>query len=625
MKLATEFLITLKEGLKSSKLKDVNIRVSRIEEDLRHYSDIIDGVLCLYAYTTDSISNQLEQISTAAFKLLCLYRKLDGKMIPSQLYHDIQCTFENAFFCAAKFQVRHPDEPLWLMLLGTDVLERLFGNMRQKNKSGFDCMDMIYMSRSMAQVTRILDKHPDWVSNGSKLMTRLCLDYSKPSNWDKSKLVLKDADIPALWEMGRHKSELAFLGVKKCDFFKMKNVTLLKPRGHKVGLKPLPEEIDEESITVEHEEDEDGDAGEMNDDGNDGDTTDNDDESDDVQVAGETDAPTSSIMDYIDEPSSRTKHDNQIEIDGEFYFKASVVRQLFDQSAASNDRLKRVRAMSRYQDDEEQQKLWLDNVIMIGDPLLADNKISVITKIMKSNKKIKTLSGNDLQEESVSLMIQHIELTVQEEMYVWTGKVIGKPYKVPGSKCHMIQPSLVMVDGTSCFAFDRSFITDLQVKMNEVNGSSSGVSSRKRKAADVGEKKECVVCKKVCLWEKMRHHVGQHILNGDVEGENVCGYCGGSCRTYLERSTRSKGQWHYKPNSNCQYLWELTRCPGESTSNQPCSNYVEHCRLCGECVWKYNMASHYGAKHADHVEVPAISEAETKRVKDLKYEWFLKK
>ena len=145
----------------------------------------------------------------------------------------------------------------------------------------------------------------------------------------------------------------------------------------------------------------------------------------------------------------------------------------------------------------------------------------VITKIMKSNKKIKTLSGNDLQEESVTVIVQHIELTVHEEMYVWTGKVVGKPYKVSGSKCHMIQPSLVMVDGTSCFAFDRSFITDLQVKMNEVSGSSSSGLSRKRKAVDDGEKKECIICKKVCLWEKMRHHVGQHILNGDVKGEQV--------------------------------------------------------------------------------------------------------
>ena len=114
--------------------------------------------------------------------------------------------------------------------------------MRQKSKSGFDCLDMIYISRAMVECSRILDSHPTWVSSGSKVMSRLCLDYSKPSNWNNEMLMLADTNIPALWEKGRHFAESAFLGRDNCDFFEMMTigVTLLKPFGdQKVGLTEL--------------------------------------------------------------------------------------------------------------------------------------------------------------------------------------------------------------------------------------------------------------------------------------------------------------------------------------------------------------------------------------------------
>ena len=106
--------------------------------------------------------------------------------------------------------------------------------------------------------------------------------------------------------------------------------------------------------------------------------------------------------------------------------------------------------MSRYHDEEENQKLWLDNIVLTGDPLLVDNKIAVINVIKKSNKKVKTLSGDELQEDNITLVVQPIELVVHGEMYVWTGKLNGSPQKVSGSKCNMIQPTLVVVDGKSC-------------------------------------------------------------------------------------------------------------------------------------------------------------------------------
>ena len=149
--LATEFLYTLCHGLKCPSLPNISIRVASNEGDLRHLSIIIEGILCLYSYVTLSIEEQLQYVSKAAFTLLLLYRKLKGNLIPSQLYHDLQSTFENVYFCSSKFQVHHPDSPIFLFLLGTDALEQLFGNMRQKSKSSFDCLDMINICRAMTE------------------------------------------------------------------------------------------------------------------------------------------------------------------------------------------------------------------------------------------------------------------------------------------------------------------------------------------------------------------------------------------------------------------------------------------------------------------------------------------
>ena len=64
--------------------------------------------------------------------------------------------------------------PIFLFLLGTDALERLFGNMWQKSKSSFDCLDMINICRAMTECSKVLDSHPEWVASLSKLMSRIC-------------------------------------------------------------------------------------------------------------------------------------------------------------------------------------------------------------------------------------------------------------------------------------------------------------------------------------------------------------------------------------------------------------------------------------------------------------------
>ena len=411
-------------------------------------------------------------------------------MIPTQLYHDLQTTFENTFYCAAKYQEYHPDLPLFLFLLGTDVLERIFGNMRQKSKCGFDALEMIYMCRSMTVLSEIFDKHPDWTSGRDKMMSRLCLDYSNPSNWDSSKLTLRNVNLPVLWEQGRQMAEMEFLNQKNCDFFKMNNVTLLKPLGKKkVGLTPLDCEIVELSVEeielseltdlnqgttqteITETETEETETMEIR--GSDNEDDDDEDEDEDVAAVSDCevqDSIISSIIDYVEEPAATRKFDNQLLVDGEFFFKASVVRQLFDSASGSSDRLKRVNSLSKY-NDLTGNKDALENVVMLGDPILFDQSIAVVRKLTSANKKVKVLDGDKLHDPNVLLDVQFIDLTLQDledgVMFVWTGKFKGGiKKKVLGSECNLVQPVLVNYDGKSCFAFDRNFIIDFQIQLD---------------------------------------------------------------------------------------------------------------------------------------------------------------
>lgn len=75
--------------------------------------------------------------------------------MPSVLYHDFQ-TFHNALFCSAKAKEYCPTEPLYLLLDGTDLEERFFGNVRLRFKGGnYSTLEMINAERSITECDRI--------------------------------------------------------------------------------------------------------------------------------------------------------------------------------------------------------------------------------------------------------------------------------------------------------------------------------------------------------------------------------------------------------------------------------------------------------------------------------------
>ena len=155
----------------------------------------------------------------------------------------MQATFSDALFCCTKAKIYFPDEPLYLVLDGTDPLECIFGVLRMKNKNAsMDYLMLTHCITSMIKCNDILTmKHADWSKKGCS-SRGLCLDYLSPKDWEAENLKLNDVDIRALWESGHMKARARALetGLVKSnesiDSLVLLGYTLRKPFGKMIGV-----------------------------------------------------------------------------------------------------------------------------------------------------------------------------------------------------------------------------------------------------------------------------------------------------------------------------------------------------------------------------------------------------
>lgn len=153
-------------------------------------------------------------------------------------------------------------------------------------------------------------------------MKRLCLDYSNPGDWDSEKLMLTNVDIVSCFNVGRANAEGHLNLFKKyqgavSDFSQIaaEGYTLKIPYGsRKIGFNP--EDIDYSLSLGNVEEVEEA-------------INNNDAPEDELE-----DAPSTSIIDMVEQTqsdalSNAQKHDPQIEVDGTYLYKVSIVKSLF--------------------------------------------------------------------------------------------------------------------------------------------------------------------------------------------------------------------------------------------------------------------------------------------------------
>ncbi|EIM87715.1 uncharacterized protein STEHIDRAFT_121332 [Stereum hirsutum FP-91666 SS1] len=166
-----------------------------------------------YLDVTLSLDEQLTRLSAASHLALALYNQDKGRFIPVQLYFDLQSMIRTVYICVAKAQVDNPDGQFFIILLGTDGLEQVFGKVR--TMVGSDCnADMLQLANRIdgaVQCVKILELHPEWGGQARRLnLTSLkemgeeitaALDHISPRSW-KGDVSYRDLVLFTCWSEG---------------------------------------------------------------------------------------------------------------------------------------------------------------------------------------------------------------------------------------------------------------------------------------------------------------------------------------------------------------------------------------------------------------------------------------
>ena len=110
-----------------------------------------------------SLHEQLVHLSAAAHLILAMYHTDKGKFIPVQTFFDVMSMIKNVYFCIAKIQVDDLTRSLWIISLGSDGLEKVFGKVCSMvgNNTNTDQLQLTNHIDGAVQCVKILEIHPE--------------------------------------------------------------------------------------------------------------------------------------------------------------------------------------------------------------------------------------------------------------------------------------------------------------------------------------------------------------------------------------------------------------------------------------------------------------------------------
>ncbi|KAJ7246639.1 hypothetical protein C8J57DRAFT_1081377 [Mycena rebaudengoi] len=167
-----------------------------------------------------SLREQLVHLSTAAHLLLILFTTNGAStdFMANQTFVNIMIMIKNAFFCVAKAKIDIPDSEFFLILLGTDRLEKLFGLIRTAvgTDSNVDVYQLGTRASNLTEISIILAIRPHWDRGPRRLKLRAIInekgdvdakaDHISPASCTGN-LHVKDIVLHSCWKQGRRKAE----------------------------------------------------------------------------------------------------------------------------------------------------------------------------------------------------------------------------------------------------------------------------------------------------------------------------------------------------------------------------------------------------------------------------------
>ncbi|KAK1221659.1 hypothetical protein PQX77_015528 [Marasmius sp. AFHP31] len=625
-----------------------------------YQSDIRDAIRILgracfhlvfpYVCVDLSLSEQLEHLSAAAHLIFALYsfQRAAKRFIPTTLYIDIMLMVRNAYFCVAKSKVDDPDGEFWLILLGMDRLETLFGILRTMvgNDTNLDVYQTACRLAETTEVANILAEHPEWQKTPRRLhLPSLDLnenvitervDHLNPQSW-RGNVWTQPVTLQTCWKRGRRKIEdlypFAHECLKKAD--SNPKITMLSPFGTLLFDVPL--------------------------------------DPDDVEEDLDSDSPVSSrditegsrmVEDAAAEEMaarSDVKVVQTISIEGKPTKKSKALADRFKLEthprATSSDRLKRLEDEPRYKpsviDTMDFAGFEDHDFVMLGEPvgmlLRCDGQIflciALVSGITMDSKPTEEIPVDLLQERTVLVAYQALRLvpaTIEDDpegKFDWrTTRTLGITGKLPGRFVRPIDPEVhdgaeskpfYLFDSPTLVALTAS-LTDglsendllqiptlkqtIEFPYREQDGKACFVADTMNITGhDSFSFSHCPHCTITFLFDpnepqRIIEHLSAHILHDPKINRSTqpCGLClrpHDQCHFVLKKGKgRTGGPQINLAASKCQNLIKFNyRSASEAKASSPCSNVPVECPICGTtrgAVWRYNMQEHFKAQHA---------------------------
>jgi hypothetical protein len=391
-----------------------------------------------------SLSEQIEHLSAAAHLALALYKLAGKDFIPTNLYIDVMIMIKNVLFSVAKAKIDDLDGEFWIILLGTDRLEELFGILRTMvgNDANLDILQLVSRLAGTTEVSNILAKYPQWdraprrlklpaLSRDSKEIPNGA-DHIKPASW-RGNVKVKDISIQTSWNRGRRLME------EDCEILRdilrgleeNPDIDILAPFGTLLFDVPLAEDDIDESLEYLTPSIHGANKGPNSDSG-----------LDDAEVHIEVEdalgglSASSDITTNLDTPQRRVV-ESQVLINGKLKSKARVLADFakYGKHVGSTDRLRRVQDIGRHIQNktvstsasESLPALKDDSeVLLVSDPiatiLSSENKlwlcIGEVNALRFDGQSVPYLNLDMLSEETVTVSYQIVGLrpaTVDED------------------------------------------------------------------------------------------------------------------------------------------------------------------------------------------------------------------
>ncbi|KAJ6623827.1 hypothetical protein B0H10DRAFT_2213199 [Mycena sp. CBHHK59/15] len=390
---------------------------------LRIIGSLFYHLLFPYICVDLTLSEQLEHLSAAAHLNLLLYRDGQKDALPTLLFTDIMIMIKNVYFSVAKAKKDDPEGRFWLILLGTDRLEELFGILRTMigNDRNLDVLQLVERITGTMEIANIFARYPHWDRPPRRLQLPVlakdgsildCVDHLKPHSWRGDNLVA-NVTLLTCWNRGRRliEEEWPSLGKYFRALDNAYDITILSPLGEfilKKDLDPDDNEDDDEEVESTPKSSV---------------SPDLEDAAVDEDVLTERQAPEfTKFITVQDKPLRKTR--------------ALSLMQKYGYKAGSTDRLKRVADVQRYSAKLQESSTIIESespYLLVSEPVATlDRKVEVhfqILSLIPAATEDDPDSKHDWRSSGVlrDVLTTHGRLVLPVDPTLST-RVVGKPY-----------------------------------------------------------------------------------------------------------------------------------------------------------------------------------------------------